>query len=81
MFQILQIVFCVLSVACVAAILPIGAFFDWKFALVLGLGAFICFVAMNYCKQMHLMRHPEDYIPEKQEPTEKDEINQTTDKQ
>ena len=81
MFQILQIVFCVLSVACVAAILPIGAFFGWKVALLLGIVAFLSFVAMNFCKQAHLTRHPEDYIPEKQEPTEKDEINQTADKQ
>ena len=38
-------------------------------ALVFGVGAFLCFGAMNYCKQMHLRRHPEDYIPDK-EPTE-----------
>ena len=66
MFLKLQIIFCILSVACVAAILPVGAFFDWKAALVLGFGAFICFMAMNFCKQMHLTRHPEDIIEEKQ---------------
>ena len=66
MFQILQIVFCILSVACVAAILPVGAFFDWKIALVLGFGAFLSFMAMNFCKEMHLARHPEDRITEKQ---------------
>lgn len=66
MFLKLQIIFCILSVACVAAILPVGAFFDWKIAFVLGFGAFICFMAMNFCKQMHLSRHPEDIITEKQ---------------
>lgn len=66
MFLKLQIAFCILSVACVAAILPVGAFYAWKAALVLGFGAFICFMAMNFCKQMHLSRHPEDIIVEKQ---------------
>ena len=66
MFLKLQIIFCILSVACVAAVLPVGAFFDWKVALVLGFGAFICFMAMNFCKQMHLTRHPEDRIEEEQ---------------
>ncbi len=69
MFLKLQIVFCILAVAFVAAILPVGTFLGWKAALVFGVGAFLCFGAMNYCKQMHLRRHPEDYIPDK-EPTE-----------
>ena len=75
MFLKLQIVFCILAAACVAAILPVGTFLGWKAALVFGVGAFLCFGAMNYCKQMHLRRHPDDCIPDEQhnEETEKNE--------
>jgi len=50
MFLVLQIVFTVLSVLCVAAVVPVGALIAWGWGAFCALLAFLFFVFMKICK-------------------------------
>ncbi len=45
-----RIFFCILSVLCVAAALPVGAFLGWQYAAICALAAFLCFAATVFFK-------------------------------
>ena len=59
-FLYLQIAFTIISAIFLAAILPIGAFLGWTQAITCAALAALFFIAMLFCKQAHLARHPQE---------------------
>ncbi len=53
MFKTLRILFTFFSAICIALIIPIGAFFDWFWAIGCALLALLFFVIMLIFKQSH----------------------------
>ena len=51
MLLYLQIVFTIISALFIAAVLPVGAFLGWTYAIICALGAVFFYVAMLLCKQ------------------------------
>lgn len=74
MLLYLQIVFTIISALFIAAVLPIGAFLGWTYAIICALGAVFFYVAMLLCKQARGAENPVAN-DEKSEnaPSEKDE--------
>ena len=64
----LQIFFTILSAICIAVIIPVGAFLDWKYAIVCALLAFLFFGAMLLCKQAIQAKQPEEKEEEQENP-------------
>ncbi len=54
----LQIIFTIISALFIAAVLPIGAFFGWTYAIICALGAVFFYVAMLHCKQVRTSKLP-----------------------
>ena len=50
MYKNLRILFTILSAICVAAVLPVGAFLDFTWAIVTALAAFLFYLIMIVCK-------------------------------
>ena len=70
MFLKLRIIFTILSAICIATILPIGAFLDLTWALVVAIFAFAFFLAMMICKQEQEKREAAEKTPiQKDEPS------------
>ena len=59
MQKILQIVFTIISALCVAAVLPVGAFLGFTWAIVLALVAFTFYLLMLTCKQAQIAKEAE----------------------
>ncbi len=71
MLLYLQIIFTVISALFIAAVLPIGAFLGWTYAIICALCAVFFYVAMLLCKQARESKLPpeieENATDEKQE--------------
>ena len=74
MLLFLQITLTILSAICAAAVIPLGAFFDWPWAIGFALGAVLFFVLMLLCKQSRALKEDAQKVPEeKTENAENDE--------
>jgi len=51
MYKNLRIIFTILSAICIAAVLPVGAFFNLTWAIITALAAFLLYLLMLVCKQ------------------------------
>ena len=51
MYKNLRIIFTILSAICVAAVLPVGAFLNFTWAIITALVAFLLYLLMMACKQ------------------------------
>ena len=66
----LRILFTILSAICIAAVLPLGAFLGFTWAIALGLLAFFFYLLMLYCKKIQEENEPPEEISEQpQEPS------------
>ena len=59
MFGFFRIFFCILSALCVAAVIPVGAFLGFTYALFFGLGAAVFFALTVFCKNEQEKRNPQ----------------------
>ena len=50
MYLKLRVLFTLLSALCVAAVVPVGVFFGWVWAVLCALGAFLFYLFMRICK-------------------------------
>ncbi|MBQ8323070.1 MAG: hypothetical protein IJX91_03805 [Clostridia bacterium] len=72
MYLKLRVLFTILSAICVAAVVPMGAFFDWIWAALCAIAAFLFYVLMRICKVNQEMResqptHGDFLAPKKEE--------------
>ena len=51
MYKNLRIIFTILSAICVTAVLPVGAFLNFTWAIITALIAFLLYLLMMACKQ------------------------------
>lgn len=51
-----QILFTILGALCLAAVLPVGTFFSWIWAMVCIFGAVMFYMLMRLCKQANALR-------------------------
>ncbi len=79
MYLKLRIIFTVLSALCVAAVVPVGAFLGWVWAVLCALGAFLFYLFMRICKVNQEMQEARpshaDFLA-KDKPANSDEKNQ-----
>ena len=75
MLLVLQITFTILSALCVAAFVPVGAFWGWMPAIGFALAAVMFFMLMKLCKQsLEFKAEPEQKTePDFFNPPQKDE--------
>ena len=57
MLLYLQIIFTIISALFIAAVLPVGAFLGWTYAIICALCAVFFYVAMLLCKQARGVDH------------------------
>jgi fatty acid desaturase len=60
-----RIIFTIISVVCVAAVIPLGALLGWIWAGVAAVAAFLFYAMMLWCKS-HQPTEPEDETSETQ---------------
>ncbi|MBQ8308880.1 MAG: hypothetical protein IJX96_03500 [Clostridia bacterium] len=63
MLLYLQIAFTILSALCIAAVIPLGVWLGWTWAIAFGLAAFLFFGLMLLCKQTLSFRNSEKQNP------------------
>lgn len=59
MFAFLRIFCCILAALCVAAVIPVGAFFGFTSSVFCVLGACVFFVLTVFCKNEQEKRNPQ----------------------
>ncbi len=82
MYDKIRIIFTVLSVACVAAFIPLGVFWNWPAALIDGALAALFFLPVIYCKRKQdALNHPPEAQPDFLHPLPHAETAQPTEKE